>query len=368
MGVPLQKPLPLSLLAEWVGGKVVGDGQTLITGVSEVEQAREGDLVFAWTKTFAEQAFASAASAVVTSPTFQRAEKPCLLVDNPRLAMALLLERLFPAPAFPAFISPKASIAEGVQLGEGVFVGDFAVIGEGSVIGDGTVIFPHAYIGRNVVVGMHCRIHPFAVLHDGVFVGNRVIIHAGAVIGREGFGFVWDGERHRRIPQIGTVVLEDEVEVGAHACIDRATLGETRIGRGTKIDNLVQIAHNCRLGAHCLLAGQVGLAGGVQVGNGVLVGGQVGVADHRHIGDEVRLAAKTGLMGDAPPKSQWGGYPARPHSQWLRIEAALSELPDALRLLRQLAQRVEALEGRGEGRGTRDEGGASRNLPEGDCR
>jgi len=132
LGVPLQKPLPLSLLAEWVGGKVVGDGQTLITGVSEVEQAREGDLVFAWTKTFAEQAFASAASAVVTSPTFQRAEKPCLLVDNPRLAMALLLERLFPAPAFPAFVSPKASIADGVQLGEGVFVGDFAVIGEGS--------------------------------------------------------------------------------------------------------------------------------------------------------------------------------------------------------------------------------------------
>jgi len=362
LGIPLREPLPLSLLAEWVGGQIVGDEQTLIKGVSEIEQAREGDLVFAWTKTFAQSAFASRAAAVVTSPEFQRETKPCLLVDNPRLAMALLLERLFPAPSFPAFVSPKASIAEGVQLGEGVFIGDFSVIGEGSVIGDGTVIFPHAYIGRNVVIGAHCRIHPFAVLHDGVFVGNRVIIHAGAVIGREGFGFVWDGERHRRIPQVGTVVLEDEVEIGAHACIDRATLGETRIGQGTKIDNLVQIAHNCRLGAHCLLAGQVGLAGGVQVGNGVLMGGQVGVADHRRIGDEVRLAAKTGLIDDAPNKSQWGGYPARPHAQWLRIEAALSELPDALRLLRQLAQRVEALEKR---RGAEKED-ARTDSPEGD--
>ncbi|MCX7966881.1 MAG: UDP-3-O-(3-hydroxymyristoyl)glucosamine N-acyltransferase [Armatimonadetes bacterium] len=342
--VNLPSPIPLKLACEIVNGELIGDPETLIAGVSEPQTAQSGDLVFVWSKTFAEQAFTGQAAAVVTSREFSREEKPHIIVANPRLAMAVLLETIFPPETFPARISQTAIIGENVQLGEGVFVGDYAVIGDETVIGDGTIVYPHTCIGKRVRIGSRCRIYPHVVIYDDVMIGDRVIVHAGAVIGKEGFGFVWDGERHRRVPQVGTVVIEDDVEIGANVCIDRATLGETRIGKGTKIDNLVQIAHNCVLGAHCVLAGQVGLAGSVQVGNGVMMGGQVGIADHVQVGDGVALLAKTGLMNDAPPKTQWAGYPARTRMQWLRIEAVLNELPDVLKLLRQIAQRVEILE------------------------
>lgn len=337
-------PIPLKLVSEVVNGELIGDPETLVMGISEPQSAQSGDLVFVWSRNFAEQAFASQATAVVTLKEFARSEKPHIVVANPRLAMAILLEKIFPPTAFPAQISPTAIIGKNVKLGKDVFVGDYAFIGDDAEIGDGTVIYPHTYIGNRVRIGFQCRIYPHVTIYDDVTIGNRVIVHAGAVIGKEGFGFVWDGERHRRIPQVGTIVIEDDVEIGANVCIDRATIGETRIGKGTKIDNLVQIAHNCVLGAHCVLAGQVGLAGSVKVGNGVLMGGQVGIADHVQVGDSVVLLAKSGLMSDAPPKTQWGGYPARTRVQWLRIEAALKELPDALKLLQQIAQRVEKLE------------------------
>lgn len=342
--INLPSPIPLKFVCEIVNGKLVGDPETLVTGISEPQTAQTGDLVFVWSKTFVEQAFTGKASAVVTLKEFVRPEKPHIIVTNPRLAMAVLLEELFPPTTFPAQISQTAVIGRNVKLGEGVFVGDYAVIGDDTVIGDGTIVYPHAYIGKCVRIGSHCRIYPHVTIYDDVTIGDRVIVHAGAVIGKEGFGFVWDGERYRRIPQVGTVVIEDDVEIGANVCIDRATLGETRIGKGTKIDNLVQIAHNCDLGSHCVLAGQVGLAGSVQVGNKVMMGGQVGISDHVQIGNEVVLLAKSGLMDNAPPKTQWSGYPARTRMQWLRIEAALNELPDALKLLRQIEKKVEALE------------------------
>ncbi len=337
-------PLLLKCIAEIVNGEIFGDPETVVTGLSEPSTAQQGDLVFAWSKSYAEQAFKGQASAVVTSRELSRPEKPHIVVAEPRLAMAVLLDALFPPEPMPAKISPTAIIGEGVKLGERVFVGDYAVISDQSVIGDGTVIYPHVYIGHCVQIGANCRIYPQVTIYDGVIIGNRVVIHAGSVIGKDGFGFVWDGERHRRIPQVGTVVIEDDVEIGANVCIDRATIGETRIGKGTKIDNLVQIAHNCTLGAHCVLAGQVGLAGSVKVGKGVMMGGQVGIADHVKVGDGVALLAKSGLIDNAPPKTQWAGYPARTRIQWLRIEAALNELPDALKFLRQLERRLEELE------------------------
>ncbi len=342
----LPQPLSLAHIAELIGGALIGDPDTQVTGISEVESAQPGDLVFVWDKSYVVSAFESLAAAVVVPPEWSQPAKPHIQVADPRLAMAQLLAHLFPPPPFPERIAPTAVLGERVRLGQGVFIGDYAVIGDDVEIGDGTVIFPHVVIGRQVRIGAHCRIYPQVTIYDRVVIGNHVVIHAGAVIGKEGFGFVWERERHRRIPQVGTVIIEDEVEIGANTCIDRATLGETRIGKGTKIDNLVQIAHNCVLGAHCVLAGQVGLSGSVQVGNGVLMGGQVGIADHVRIEDRVALLAKTGLMDHAPAGSQWAGYPARPRWQWLRIEAALSELPDALKLLRQLAQRVAALEQR----------------------
>ncbi len=340
----LPSPILLGQVAEIVGGELFGDPEILLSGISEPSAAKEGDLVFAWTKDFAERAFKSDATAVVTLREFVRKDKPHIIVANPKLAMADFLEFVFPQEQFPPQISPTAVIGKNVQLGKNVFVGDYAFIGDDTVIGDGTFIFPHAYIGRKVQIGSQCRIYPHVAIYDGVIIGDRVVIHAGSVIGKDGFGFVWDGRKHRRIPQIGTLVIEEDVEIGANVCIDRATLGETRIGKGTKIDNLVQIAHNCVLGANCILAGQVGLAGSVQVGKGVMMGGQVGIADHVQIGDEVALLAKSGLMDNAPPKTQWAGYPARTRMQWLRIEAALNELPDALKLLRKIAQRVEGME------------------------
>ncbi len=300
----------------------------------------------AWRKQQARIAYSGAARAVMTTPSLAQKAKPTVLVDNPRLALVRLLEFLYPEPIPPPSVSATALVGEAVTLGAGVSIGDYAYVGRGSVIGDGTVIYPFVYVGNGVTVGSHCRIYPFVCLLDGVLVGDRVTIFPGAVIGRPGFGFVWDQDQLRRMPQVGRVVIESDVEIGSGTCIDRATIKETRIGKGTKIDNLVQVAHNCQIGRLCLIAGQVGMAGSVRVGERVQIGGQAGIADHVSVGDGTVLVARSGLMTDTPPASRWGGYPARLHGQWLRIEASLNRLPELLLVLRHLKEKVEALKQR----------------------
>ncbi|MCS7224877.1 MAG: UDP-3-O-(3-hydroxymyristoyl)glucosamine N-acyltransferase [Armatimonadetes bacterium] len=342
----LRFPLPIGRIAEFIGGTVQGDPQIFIGGVGDPSDPKPEDIVFVWTKPQALLAYASAARAVVTSPQFVQPTKPTIIVPDPRLALAKFLDCLFRETIPSPTISPFAVISPDAQIGQQVCIGSYAVIGSQTVIGDRTIIYPLSYIGNRVTIGQDCRIYPFACLLDDVSLGNRVVIFSGAVVGRPGFGFVWDGQQHRRVPQVGKVVVEDDAEIGANSCVDRATLTKTRIGKGSKLDNLVQIGHNCQVGPMCLIAGQVGLAGSVTLGEGVVVGGQAGIADHITVGPKAQIAARSGLMSNVPEESRWAGFPARPHWEWLRIEASLTRLPELILLSRTLKEKVEQLEKR----------------------
>ncbi len=232
------------------------------------------------------------------------------------------------------------------MLGEEVAVGAYAVVGEGTTIGRGTQIHALASVGRGVTIGEDCVIFPNVTIYDGVRLGARVVLHAGSVIGCAGFGYVWDGERHVWLPHVGTVVIEDDVEIGANAAVDRGTTGETRIGRGTKIDNLVQVAHNVTIGEHCLLAGQVGISGSVTLEHGVVLAGQAGVSDHITMGERSVGAAGADIIRDVSAEQVVLGRPARPIGQQMRIDAAAGHLPELLREVRRLKKRIEELERR----------------------
>jgi UDP-3-O-[3-hydroxymyristoyl] glucosamine N-acyltransferase len=227
-------------------------------------------------------------------------------------------------------------------------------VGERTVLGRGVVLHAGVYVGDDVAVGDECEFFPHVVVRERITVGNRVVIHAGSVLGTDGFGYRWDGSKHRKIPQIGTIAIEDDVEIGSCVCIDRAKFGTTRVGRGTKVDNLVQVGHNVRVGPHCIVCGQAGLAGTVTLGTGVVLGGQSAVRDHITLGDGTMLAGCSGVMEDVGPKQVVSGLPALPHRQFLREQAALRRLPDLVVQIRKLEERLAALE-KGEGRGARGE-------------
>jgi UDP-3-O-[3-hydroxymyristoyl] glucosamine N-acyltransferase len=234
-------------------------------------------------------------------------------------------------------------VAASAVIGEGVRVGPNVVIGERATVGRGTVLHAGVYIGDDTAVGDDCEFFPHVVLRERLTIGSRVVIHAGSVLGTDGFGYRWDGTQHAKVPQIGTIIVGDDVEIGSCVCIDRAKFSATRIGRGTKIDNLVQIGHNVEVGEHCIIVGQAGLAGSAKLGRGVVLGGQVAVRDHITIGDGAMAAATSGIAEDVPPKTIVSGTPALPHRQSLREQAALRDLPDLRNRVKQLQEQVEAL-------------------------
>jgi len=267
-----------------------------------------------------------------------------LVVDDADLSMAKVLAMFAPAIPRPplgkhhtAFVAPSASVAEGVRVGPNVFVGDDARIGRNCVLHAGV------YVGAEVSIGDDCEFFPNVVVRERITIGSRVIVHANTAIGSDGFGYRWDGKQHLKVPQIGTVIIEDDVEIGSCVCIDRAKFAATRIGRGTKIDNLVQVAHNVILGPHCILAGQSGVAGSAKLGAGVVLGGQSAVRDHVTMGDGSMLAACSGVMDDTEPKSIVSGLPAIPHRQALREHAALRKLPELVAEVRELQTQVAEL-------------------------
>jgi UDP-3-O-[3-hydroxymyristoyl] glucosamine N-acyltransferase len=221
------------------------------------------------------------------------------------------------------------------------------VIGQRSTIGDGTVLHAGVFIGDDVSIGESCQLFPNVVVRERITIGNRVIIHASSVLGTDGFGYHWDGQRHVKIPQIGTVIVEDDVEIGSCVCIDRARFSTTRVGRGTKIDNLVQVAHNVQVGPHCIIVGQAGVAGSARLGQGVVLGGQAGVRDHITIGDGAVAAARSGVVEDVDPNTAVSGTPALPHRQSLREQAALRRLPDLLVQVRKLQEQIKRIMGDG---------------------
>ncbi len=334
----------LGELAALVGGEVVGDPSTEVSGAADIGDAREGDIVFAESPRHLAKALESAAVAVIAHGNASNSAKPLIRTVNPRLAFARALGALTPEPNRPVGVHSTCSVGSNFRAGSNVTVGFSVHIGDDVVLGDGVWIKPLAYIGSNVRIGSGSVIHPSVSILDNITIGRNVIIHAGAVIGADGFGYTPVGREHFKIPQVGSVMICDDVEIGANVTIDRARTGVTTIGRGTKIDNLVHIAHNATLGENCIIVGQVGISGSVSIGDGVMFGGQAGVKDHVEIGDGAMVCARSGVMGDIPAGSYVSGYPAGPHREQMRAHAALLRLPELLKTIRSLEKRIKALE------------------------
>lgn len=335
----------LDRLAVLVGGRVSGDSSTQILGLGGADTAEDGDLVFADTAKYLELALKSRAVAILTKPDIaEAAAKPLVLVAEPRIAFLKALEAFAPSRDHGSGVHATAVIGENVSIGEGVYIGALVTIGDGSSIGDGADIMEGARIGSRCTVGEETIIYPNVVLYPGVFVGNRCLIHSGAIIGADGFGYAQVGNTLKKIPHIGTVRIEDDVEIGANSCIDRAKTAATVIGAGTKIDNLVHIAHNVNIGRSCLLVSQVGIAGSTTLGDGVILAGQVGIVDHLTIGDGVQVGAQSGVRYSVPAGAKYFGSPAVPLTQRMRDIAISSRLPDVLKQVRSLEKRLSALE------------------------
>ena len=337
--------ISLSELATLINGKPEGCEVT-ITGVNTVHEARDGDIAFVdrlELLAFGEQ---SSATALIVPPVARTKAKPIIVTEDPRLAFSKVLELFAPERRVAAGVHPTAAVGSNARLGDNVSIGAHAYVGDNATIEADVVIHPLAYLGHEVTVGDNTEIHPQTYVGDRVTIGRNCIIHAGAVIGSDGFGYLQQSHGHRKIPQIGTVIIEDDVEVGANSTIDRATIAATIIGAGTKIDDNVHIAHNCIIGKNCLFAGQVGIAGSTEVGDYVVMGGQVGVNDHVRICGNVMIGAQAGVFSDIGEPGVYSGYPARNHRAQMRILAASQKLPDLLKRVRELEERIAELEGR----------------------
>jgi UDP-3-O-[3-hydroxymyristoyl] glucosamine N-acyltransferase len=333
-------------LAARLGLPLRGDGGVDVERVAPIEEAGPGSITFVSGRRYAAHLATTKASAVIVSPETETM-LPSLLADNPYLAFARAVGVLHPQPAPRAGVHPAAHVDPTASLGEGVHVGAFAVLGPGARIGPRTVVHAHVVVYEGASVGADCVLHSGVHLRERCRLGDRVVVQNGAVIGGDGFGFAKDAEgRYHKIPQVGIVVVEDDVEIGALTAIDRAALGETRIGRGTKLDNLVQVGHSVRIGSDTVLAGQAGVAGSTTIGDRVTLAGQVGVAGHITIGDGVVATAQTGIPNDVPAGTVISGYPAIENRSWLKSSAVFARLPELQKRLRELEKRVEELLGR----------------------
>jgi UDP-3-O-[3-hydroxymyristoyl] glucosamine N-acyltransferase len=336
----------LGELARLVGGDLEGDPSIEIRGFASLESAGPGDLSFVAADRHLPAARRSGASALIAPPGLDLAGRPAIRVVQPYAAVAAVLRVFFPEPAVAPGVHPTAHVADGARVSPGATVGAFAVVGQRSVVETGAVVHPHVFVGPDCRIGEGSVLHPHVVLRERVTLGRRVIVHPGSVLGADGFGYVFDGQAHRKIPQVGGVVVEDDVEIGANVTVDRATLGETVIGRGTKIDNLVQIGHNTVVGADTIIVAQAGVAGSCRIGRGVVLAGQAGIADHVTVGDGARVGSQAGVHRDVPAGAGMIGTPAMPGDAGLRALAAIGRLPELLRDVRALGRRVAALERR----------------------
>ena len=336
--------MKLQEIADRLGGTVQGDGSLEITGINGMELAGPGQITFIADKKFKEQLKNSKASAVIVQQA-QETDKAQVIHPAPALAFAKLLAEFHPEPRPQPGIDDQAAIAEGVQLGKDVAIGPFVAIGRDVVIGHNTVLHSGVVVQEGCRIGNNATLFPNVTLYRNTVIGNHVILHAGVVIGADGFGYTPDEKgQHVKINQVGRVVIEDHVEVGANSCIDRATFGETVVREGTKIDNLVQIAHNCDIGQHSIIVAQVGMAGTCTLGHHVILAGQVGLADHVTLRDQVIVAAKAGVTKDLPEPGSYGGTPAVSAMTWKRYTTLLPKLPEMFRNLQKLEKRLKAIE------------------------
>lgn len=337
-------------LARLIAGELKGDPEAVVTSAASLDDAGSGDLTYLDSKKAITIAEKTGATVVIVAEGVNIPGKNLIVVKNPKLGFARALEVLLPPlrPAAGAGVSTEAFIGEGVELGEDVSIAPSAHLEAGVKVGDRTAIYPGVYLGQDVSVGADCVLFPNAVVMENCRIGARVTIHAGAVIGSDGFGYVTDSGQHHKIPQVGIVVIEDDVEIGANTAIDRATVGATVIGAGTKLDNLIQVAHNVTIGPGCLMAAQTGIAGSSSLGAYVMLGGQAALADHVSVGDHVMVAAQSGIAKDVQKGSVVSGSPAFAHRTWLRASLIFQRLPEMEKRLRALEKAAETKEAGGE--------------------
>src|SRR5271154_4421996 len=320
-----------SEIAKYLEGEVVGDGHAVLNSFAPADRAKPGDLTFAENEIFFARAEQSAATAIIADKRFSSTQKIVIRVPNARIAFAKALTLFFPELKFPAGIHPTAVIAPSAKIDPTAHIGPHCVVGERVQIGARSVLQSGNSVGDDSKLGEDVNIFPNVTIYPRTEIGQRVRIHAGTVIGSDGYGYVLDGGIHRKIPQVGNVIVHDDVEIGANVTVDRGALGATVIGKGTKIDNLVQIAHNVQIGEHCLVIAQVGIAGSAKLGNHVVLAGQVGVGGHLKLGNQVTVGAQSGVMTDIPDGGKWLGAPARPDREFKRQVIAIQRLPDLLK-------------------------------------
>ena len=343
--------LTLKELSRLVSGELEGDEKHVVTGAAGLREAGPADVSFLGNMKYGSLVAATEAGCVLVPRDFRPANgesaRPsrtnCIRVDHPQWAFAQILSVIEQeTKERPSGVHPSAWVHPAARLGAGVSVGPFTVVEKGARIGEGTVLGAQVYMGARAQVGKNCLIYPQVVVREDCVLGAEVIVHSGTVIGSDGYGFATVGGEHRKIPQIGNVVIEDNVEIGANVAIDRATVGQTRIGEGTKIDNLVQIAHNVQIGKRCLIVAQVGISGSTRVGKGAVLAGQVGIAGHITIGDGAVIAAQSGVMRDVAPGETLFGTPARSHRRQMKLHGHIGRLPEMFEALKKLQKKVEA--------------------------
>src|SRR6266850_5641591 len=333
-------PFSAAEIAKIIGGEVVGDAATVLKGFAPADRAQAGDLTFAENENYFGRAEQSAASAVIVEGPFGSTKKVLIRVPNARIAFAKVLAIFFPEPTFAAGIHSTAIVPSSANVDSTAHIGPYCVLAENVRVGPRCVLQAGIYLGANAQLGEEVNIFPNVTIYARTEIGHRVRIHSGSVIGADGFGYVQDGPVHRKIPQIGNVIIRDDVEIGANVTIDRGALGPTIIGKGTKIDNLVQVGHNVILGDHCLIVSQAGIAGSTKLGNYVILGGQSGVAGHLKIGNRVSVAAQSGVMHSIADGEKWFGYPAQPDRQTKRQIIALHQLPELIRRVAELEKKL----------------------------
>ena len=339
----------LSKLAQLVGGRVVGDGRTVIEKVASIEEAGPGEITFLANPRYQSLLVSCKASAVIVGSgialeSLSERNRGYLEAADPYVAFAKILQLFNPPVSYSENISLQANIDPAAVLEVGVTVFPHVFVSRGARVGARSVLYPGVFIGERVQVGQDCVLHPNVVVRDGCRVGNRVVLHAGVVIGSDGFGYAGEGEERVKIPQVGIVELEDDVEIGANTTVDRATLGRTLIGRGVKIDNLVQIAHNVVVGEHSIIAAQAGIAGSTRIGKDVMLGGRVGIINHLTIGDGARIGPGSGILQSVPPGvMRSSGLNAAPHREWLKVVTLLPQLPRLWSAVGNLEKKVSKL-------------------------
>ncbi len=332
-------------LAERVGGQVFGDGNVQVHGVAQLETAGPGEIAYLEDAKFYSTAETSNAACLIV-PVGAAVRSNCRIeVKQPKLAFAQIARLLHPQPVRPPSVDSSARISTGADIDLTVFVGPHVSVGEGARISAGTRIEAGVIIGENVTIGKDCILHPNVVLYDGVSLGDRVVLHAGACIGADGFGYVRDDMGYHKFPQLGTVVIEDDVEIGAHTCVDRAALGRTRIGRGSKLDNLIHVGHNCDIGERVVIAAQTGISGSVTIEDDCVIGGQVGFGDHITVQSGAVIGSKAGVLpGKIVRPGVWWGIPIQPLDKFKRLNAQVNRLPEMQAQLKELTRQVALLE------------------------